>query len=191
MPRSLRTFVPGVSSHVYLRGINCAEIFHDEEDCTTFLQLTRWASVRNQVDVHAYALMRTHYHLVATPHSATALPRAMKQIDGGYVRHYNRKHRRIGTTWSGRYCANLLMDQRYFWTCFTYVERNPVEAGIVDAPEDYEWSSYRIHAHGAFSDWLTLHPLYDALGSTPAARQAAYRAIFHRREALWPENAGV
>ena len=191
MPRGLRIYLPGVSAHVYLRAINRAEIFCTDEDHERFLAVTRWATVASQVDVHAFAIMQTHYHLIATPRSASALPRAMKLINGEYVRYYNRKHDRIGTTWSGRYDAKPLVDQRYFWTCFTYVERNPVEAGIVSAAEDYRWSSYRIHAFGAYSEWLVLHPLYLALGSTPAIRQAAYRAIFHGREALWPADHGV
>ena len=115
----------------------------------------------------------------------------MKSINGEYVRYYNRKNNRIGTTWSGRYDAKPLVDHRYFWNCFTYVERNPVTAGIVAAAEDYRWSSHCIHAQGAYSEWLTLHPLYVALGSTPATRQAAYRAIFHGRETLWPGGTGV
>jgi REP-associated tyrosine transposase len=191
MPRGQRVYLPGVSSHVYMRAINRAEIFHGAEDYQQFLELIRWAAIGNHVDVHAYALMSTHYHLIVTPHSASGLPRAMQQIGGGYVRYYNRKHNRLGTTWCGRYRSKALVDQRYFWTCFTYVERNPVEAGIVSAAEDYVWSSYSTHAHGALSDCLVLHPLYLALGSTPAARQAAYRAVFHTRETRLPEAAGV
>jgi putative transposase len=165
---------------VYQRGHNCSAIFHERPDYQRFLELVRWAAIENEVDVHAFALMTTHYHLVATPHSAAALPRAMKQIDGAYVRYYNRKHDRLGTAWNGRYEAKPLLDERYFWTCFTYVERNPVDAGIVGAAEEYLWSSYRVHANGAPGGWLVAHPLYEALGSTAAERQAAYRAIFAR-----------
>jgi len=165
---------------VYQRGINCAAIFHEPADYRCFLQLIRWATVSHHVDVHAFVLMSNHYHLVATPASASALPAAMQAIDGEYVRYYNRKHNRLGTLWCGRYQAKLLRDERYFWTCFTYVERNPVAAGIVATAEDYLWSSYPVHAYGAQSQWLISHPLYTALGSTCDERQAAYRAIFTR-----------
>jgi putative transposase len=180
MPRSPRVFQLGLSHHVYQRGHNCAAIFHEPADYQYFLELVRWAVIENEIDVHAFTLMSTHYHLVTTPRSASALPRAMKEIDGGYVRYFNRKHSRLGTLWCGRYKAKPLLDERYFWTCFTYVERNPVEAGIVAAAADYEWSSHRVHACGAPSDWLVTHPLYEGLGSTAAERQAAYRAIFAR-----------
>jgi len=178
MSRPLRIYQPSLSLHVYNRGHNCTTIFHEPEDYQRFLDRLRWVAAENDVDVHTFCVMRNHYHVVVTPHSATGLPRAMKQIDGGYGRYYNRKHERLGTIWGGRYQAKPLTDERYFWTCFTYVERNAVEAGVVAAAESYAWSSYRVHAFGEASRWLKPHPLYVGLGSTPVERQAAYRAIF-------------
>jgi putative transposase len=180
VPRPPRVFQPGVSLHAYQRGHNCSAIFHEREDYQQFLNSLRWAAAENDVDIHAFALMTNHYHLLATPHAETTFPRAMKQLDGGYGRYSNRKHGRRGTIWCGRYDAKPLLDERYFWTCFTYIERNPVEAGIVAAAEDYPWTSYRAHAWGEQIRWLTPHPLYIALGETAVERQAAYQAIFSR-----------
>jgi putative transposase len=177
MPRLPRVYVPGLSVHVFQRGHNRAAIFHESRDYQQFLTLVCSAARHNGLDVHGFALMTNHYHLVTTPQSKSALPRAMKQIDGDYVRYYNRKHGRLGTLWGGRYQAKLIDDERYWLTCLRYVEWNPVEAGIVAAAEDYRWSSYRVHAAGADNGWLVPHPLYQGLGSTPAERQAAYRAI--------------
>ena len=177
MPRAPRVYIPGVSSHVFLRGHNCAQIFRDDVDYQRFLWIVRLATAHYGVDVHGYALMSNHYHLIATPHSATALPSAMKQIDGDYTKYHNQKYERIGTAWCARYNAKLLDDERYWLTCLKYVEKNPVAAGIVTHAELYRWSSYRVHAAGAPNAWLASHPLYDSLGSTPAERQAAYRAI--------------
>jgi putative transposase len=180
MPRPPRAYQPGVSLHVYQRGHNRGVIFHEPNDFQQFLGRARFATAQNDVDVHCYSVMRNHYHMMVTPHSEAGLSRAMKQLDGGYVRYYNRKHDRLGTVWCGRYRAKPLLDERYFWTCFTYIERNGVAAGIVTAAEDDPWSSYRVHACGEPSEWLTPHPLFLGLGSTPIERQIAYRAIFQR-----------
>jgi putative transposase len=177
MPRRRRVYIPGVSSHVFLRGHNRTAIFRDEADCDHFLWIVRLAAAHHGVAVHGYSVMSNHYHLIATPSSATALPQAMQQIDGDYTKYHNRKYERLGTAWCARYSARLLTDERYWLTCLKYVEKNPVAAGIVTAAELYRWSSYRVHAAGAPNAWLVSHPLYDALGSTPAERQAAYRAI--------------
>ena len=81
-----------------------------------------------------------------------------------------------------------LEDDRYWWSCLTYVERNPVEAGIVATADEYRWSSYRVHAAGARNGWLVPHPLYEGLGSTPAERQVAYRAICKVSDTLQVET---
>ena len=59
-----------------------------------------------------------------------------------------------------------------------YIERNPVRAAMVTAPEDYRWSSYRRHALGKGDEWLTDHDSYLALGRDAASRRQAYQALF-------------
>jgi len=188
MARPLRIYVPGLSSHVFQRGHNRATVFHEREDYEEFLLLVASAARRYGLDVHGFSLMTNHYHLIVTPTSKAALPRAMKQIDGDYARFYNRKHSRLGTLWNGRYKAKLISDPDYWWTCLAYVEWNPVEAGIATAPDEYEWSSYRVHASGVHNEWLVPHSLYKGLGATPAERQAAYRVICTELKESEPED---
>jgi putative transposase len=121
--------------------------------------------------------MKTHYHLVVTPSGEGVLPRAMQEIGIRYTRYFNRKYGRIGTVWNDRYCAVLLDNERYWYNCFRYVELNPLAAHIVATPEASQWSSYRVHALGEASGWLTPHRLYVALGPTAEVRQAAYRSM--------------
>jgi len=175
--RPRRIYVPGLSAHVFQRGHNRCTVFDAPRDYDHFLDLVRHSALRYRTKVHAYALMTNHYHLIATPTGADGLPKTMKAIDCGYTKYYNRKHGRMGTLWNARYRAKLIQDESYWLTCLKYVENNPVSAGIVSAPAQYRWSSFRVHAYGAFNDWLELHQVYLQLGATPAERQQAYRAI--------------
>ena len=177
MPRTPRIYISDVSLHVFPRGINHAAISRDEHDYQRLLEIIVRAARRHDIDVHAFALMSTHYHLVVTPSREGALPKAMQEIGLRYTRYFNRKYERIGTIWNERYGAILLEDERYWYNCFRYVELNPVAAKIVATPETYRWSSYRVHALGESCAWLTPHRLYVALGPTPEVRQAAYRAM--------------
>jgi putative transposase len=177
MARRRRVFVPGASVHVINRGNNHGDVFSRRSDYQRFLALLREAAALNGVAVHAFTLMTTHVHLLVTPSSRLALPKTMKACGGRYVQDFNRKYSRSGTLWNGRYKPILIDDERGWLRCLRYIERNPVEAGIVRDPADYPWSSYRTHALGEPSTWLTPHPLYLALGSTPELRQAVYRAI--------------
>jgi REP-associated tyrosine transposase len=177
MPHPRRVFVAGVSAHIYHRAHNCTSIFGGSDDFATFIHLVHENTMATDVSVHGFAVMNTHYHLLVTPNSTTGLPRAMKKIHGGYVRYFNRKHNRLGTAWNGRYKARAIKDERYWLTCLRYIEQNPVSAGIVTNPDEYEWSSYRIHALGETSTWIVSHPVYDALAVTPLERQMKYREI--------------
>ena len=178
MPRRPRIFAAGMSHHVYQRGHNRTEIFAVDIDYHRFLLQARESMADYGVDVHAFALMRNHYHFVVTPQTKESLPDAMRDLLGEYTSYFNRKYSRSGTLWNGRYRAKAIEDERYWLNCLRYVEANPVEAGIVKTPESYRWTSYRVHAAGEPSDWLVLHPLYLCLGKTPIDRQTAYRALW-------------
>ena len=177
MPRPPRIYIPDVSQHVFQRGINHAAIVRNDGDNERLLELIIRAMGRRGVALHAYALMSTHYHMIVTPPAEGVLAKAMQDIGLRYTRFFNRQYGRIGTMWNARYSAILLDNEAYWYNCLRYVELNPLAAHIVSAPEAYRWSSYRFHALGESCDWLTPHTLYLALGQTPEARQAAYRAM--------------
>src|SRR4051812_30565923 len=177
MPNSPRVFVPGVSLHLRHRGNNRCAIFGDESDYELFLVMLEAATKRHRVDVHGYTLMTTHTHLQVTPSTKDGVSEAMRQLGGAYVLHFNKKYQRVGTLWTGRYKAKPITDERYWLTCLRYIEQNPVRAGLVVHPEQYQWSSYRVHAFGEPCEWLASHPMLDAIGANPAERQARYRAL--------------
>ena len=79
-----------------------------------------------------------------------------------------------------RYRAAPIDSEAYFLACCRYIELNPVRARMVASARDYPWSSWRAHALGAADALLTEHPLYRALGRSAAARQLAYRKLFHQ-----------
>lgn len=177
MARRARVYVPGFSVHVIHRGNDRMAIFGDDPDHYVFLKFLQAAASKFGTSVHAYALMDTHYHLLVTPSDDVALPRAMQSLGGRYSVYFNRKYSRCGTLWSERYRSIPVGDERYVLTCLRYIEQNPVRAGVVHTPDAYRWSSYAAHAFGQSPEWLVPHSVYVALGTTPIARQTAYRAL--------------
>jgi putative transposase len=69
-------------------------------------------------------------------------------------------------------------SETYLMRCHRYVEMNPVRAGMVGNPGDYEWSSFRANAFGEPSLFVRPHPVYAALGGGCESRLAAYRRLF-------------
>jgi len=122
------------------------------------------------VGIHGYSLMDTHYHAQVTPSKADSLPRMMQRLGRRYVRYFNDRYRRTGTLWEGRYQSSLICDERQWFVCLRYVELNPVRAGMVSLPGDYEWSSHRSNGLGEENGLLTPHRLYLALGTDAESR---------------------
>lgn len=174
MARLPRLSLPGYPHHVMQRGNNRQPIFTGPADYQFFLPLLEEAARQFRVALHAYVLMDNHFHLLATPESADALPRMMQAVGRRYVSYFNRSHGRTGTLWEGRYRSTLIQASSYLFPCMAYLDLNPVRAGLAVNPVGYPWSSYG-HYAGLHSDKrVTPHPLFWTLGNTPFAREAAY-----------------
>ena len=178
MARRPRLNVSGIPQHVIQRGNNRQAIFFTDADYRFYLDCLGDAVRKYGCLVHAYVLMTNHVHLLATPHSSGALSHVMQHLGRRYVQYINYTYRRSGTLWEGRFKANLVEAERYFWTCCRYIELNPVRAQMVIKPEDYLWSSYRHNALGVPDSLVSAHQQYMALGNTAIERRAAYQALF-------------
>lgn len=174
MARLPRLTLPGYPHHVIQRGNNRQPVFADDADRRYLLQLLETHARELKVAIHAYVLMGNHFHLLATPSTASGLPQLMQAVGRSYVRHFNNRHARTGGLWEGRYRSTLVQAERYLLACMVYIDLNPVRAGIVEEPAQYPWSSHRHYAGVANDRLVTPHPLFWELGNTPFAREQAY-----------------
>ena len=123
------------------RGDRREAIYEDEEDRERFLALLgNVASDFNWV-CHAWCLMGNHYHLVIETPDGN-LSKGMRQLNGVYTQYSNRRHRRVGHLFQGRYKAILVDGDSYLLELGRYVVLNPVRAGMVKEPGEWPWSSY-------------------------------------------------
>ena len=177
MARRKRVFIEGLTLHVTQRGNNKCPTFLADSDFETFLWFLHFAMRKYRFDVHSYALMSNHVHIMVTPSSPTALARGMQSLGRRYVRYFNDRYNRTGTLWEGRYRAALITDERYWLTCLRYVEMNPVRAGLVSSPESYKWCSYRVHGLGERDPIVASHAVFDALAMSADRRCEAWRTM--------------
>jgi putative transposase len=177
MPRQARSVIPEVPLHITQRGNNRQRCFFEETDFLVYLNLLHAASIEADCEVHAYVLMTNHVHLLVSPTNEHGPAMLMKFLGERYVQYVNRRYARTGTLWEGRYHSCLVQSERYLMVCQRYIELNPVRACLVSEPANYPWSSYQHNAHGLDSKLVTPHDLYRRMGSDPASRQSAYRAL--------------
>lgn len=174
MARLPRLSIPGYPHHVIQRGNNRQAIFLGPADYQRMLELLEEHARQHGVAIHAYVLMGDHFHLLATPGDSDGLSCMMQAVGRRYVRYFNDAHGRSGTLWEGRFRSTLIDAQEYLLPCMTYIDLNPVRAGLVPQAQDYAWSSHGHYAGLRTDRMLTPHPLYWQLGNTPFAREAAY-----------------
>lgn len=71
------------------------------------------------------------------------LSQFMKTLKQRFTQWFNKKHARRGTLWEDRYRSTLVQGEANALTMVSsYIDLNPVRAGLVTDPKDYHWSSY-------------------------------------------------
>lgn len=142
MARPLRLEFAGALYHVTARGDRQEDVYLDEADRKLFLSLLGEVCDRFNWAIHAYCLMTNHYHLLVETPDAN-LSRGMRQLNGVYTQSSNRRHRRVGHVFQGRYKAILVQKEAYLLELSRYVVLNPVRARMVAKAGDWPWSNYR------------------------------------------------
>jgi len=141
MGRPLRIEYPGALYHITSRGNERKKIYIDEEDKIKFLEILQDYHARYAILIHSYVLMDNHYHLILETPKGNLL-KAMHGINGGYTAYFNRKYKRSGHLFQGRYKGIVVDKDNYLVELSRYVHLNPVRAEIAARPEQYRWSSY-------------------------------------------------
>jgi len=178
MPRKIRFNLIGIPQHVIQRGNNREPCFYNEPDYSRYLEFLEASSKKYNCRVHVYVLMTNHVHMLVTPMEEHSISEMMQSLGGRYVRYINKTYNRSGTLWEGRFKSSLVDSDAYLLTCMRYIEMNPVRAGMVEHPAEYEWSSYRVNAQGDKGFLIEQHPLYLQLSNDSKHRLIIYREMF-------------
>lgn len=145
MARSIRLNYPDTFYHILSRGNDRKEIFCVKEDYQEFTQLLKRVVEKFRMEIHGYVLMDNHYHLIVRTREAN-LSRAIQWLGTSYSMRFNRRHRRSGHLFQGRFKSFVVEDEQYLSALCLYIHRNPIRAGIADLLSEYPWSSYGVYS---------------------------------------------
>jgi len=150
MARPLRIQFENAYYHVTCRGNAGQEIFSNDVDRLTFLDLLERSRDIYQTEILAYVLMSNHFHLLAkTP--LGNLQEFMRHFNISYTSYYNWKHDRAGHLYQGRYKSFLVDADNYLQEVSRYIHLNPIRVKLrsgrtLDEKKEYlriyRWSSY-------------------------------------------------
>jgi REP element-mobilizing transposase RayT len=174
MSRSIRIEFPDALYHVTARGDRREAIFEDDQDRQTFLLILEKTVTQFNWLCYAWCLMDNHYHLlIQTPDGN--LSKGMRQLNGVATQTSNRRHHRVGHLFQGRFKAILVDHDAYLLELSRYIVLNPVRAGMVKAPADWAWSSYRASAGLApAAPWLAVDGVLSQFAKRRSLAQQRY-----------------
>ena len=135
------------------RGLARRAMFENDADVRYFLSGLARAVRRGDLEVHAWCVLATHFHLLVRSPRAR-LSAALQQIQNRYVRYFNRDRRRDGALVRGRFLSRPVDSLRYRRLLVGYIDANPVRAGLCRDARDYRWCSAHQYAHRDGPPWL-------------------------------------
>lgn len=182
MPRKKRQLADNAIYHIYNRGNDRRSLFRAHEDYLFFLQLLKAKKGKYPADIFHYCLMTNHYHLLVRIKVAEQLSQLMHELQLGYARYFKDKYRLFGHIFQERYRSPLIPQESYYLQCGRYIERNPVEAGMVEQAWDYSYSSSRYYALGVEDDLIMPNFYYEGMGKTAEERMRAYKDFVSLQE---------
>ena len=193
MVRPLRIEYDRAVYHVTSRGNEKRAIFKDDGDRFLFFNVLNQVKKRYNWFCHAYCLMNNHYHLVIETPDGN-LSKGMRQLNGVYTQIFNKKHKRVGHLFQGRYKAILIQRESYLLEVSRYVVLNPVRIKVVRKPEEWKWSSYRSTAGKEKAEvFLTVDWILGQFDSDRKVAQRRYCDFVGNRkgeETIWDKVKG-
>jgi len=175
MSRPLRISYPGALYHITSRGDGRENIYLIEEDREVFLSIMGDVYNKFNWKFHAYCLMSNHYHLlVETPRAN--LSKGMQYLNGVYTQQFNRRHRRVGHVFQGRFKSIIVEKESYLLELARYIVLNPVRAHMVPSPNDWVWSSYLATTGQVLAPtWLSIDWLLSVFGNCKQTSIRSYQ----------------
>ncbi len=163
-------FTEAACYHVINRGHARERVFHDDDDRAYFLKLLVRYRDAFELRIYHYCLMSNHFHLLLQIPEVKQLSRCVAGLLVAYWHHYRRRYGLVGHLFQGRFKSPAIEADSYLLSCGRYIERNPLEAGMIVEPWHYPWSSCAAYALGKTDALLAPNPWYEGLASEAAAR---------------------
>lgn len=143
-------FVEGEFYHIYNRGNSKQAIFKNPNDYFQFINLLYIANTSvnfnlfdlkrnnnfdvfsvkrkdNLVAISAYCLMPNHFHILLTPLVENGVSKFMQKLSTGYSMYFNRRYKRTGSLFEGKFKSEHAGEDQYLKYLFSYIHLNPIK----------------------------------------------------------------
>jgi putative transposase len=143
MGRSLRIVPGGYAYHVLNRANAHVQIFAEDRDYSCFENILFQACERFDMRLCTYCIMPNHWHLVLWPKGDNEISQFTGWVTTTHARRWHTDHNTTGSghLYQGRFKSFPVQDDSHFLILCRYVDRNPVNAGLVKTAQEWRWSA--------------------------------------------------
>jgi REP element-mobilizing transposase RayT len=167
MARRPRVFAAGLLYHVIVRGNQRRKTFRHDDDYRAYLDRLEKYRSQYQVRIYAYCLMPNHVHLLVETGS-TPLAKFMQGLQQTYTQYFNRRYRKVGHLFQGRYKAIICDRDKYLLALVRYIHLNGVRAKLATRPERYRYSGHNSYLSNGRAKIVETTPVLKLMGGKKA-----------------------
>ena len=146
--RKNRQLREGAEYHVTARINRGEKIFLIREDRDLFIEVLKRAKKKFNFSLKNFCIMGNHIHLIIKPQPGVSLSKIMQWLLGVYAQLWNKKHGLSGHLWGDRFFSRIILGILDFLKVFLYIDNNPLSAGLVKSPEEWEYGGLWHHKNG-------------------------------------------
>jgi putative transposase len=137
-----RTHIEGALYYATSRGDNNENIFKDNRDYESYLDLLKKYKEQYGFRLFSFVLMPNHLHLLIELKEGLTISDIMHDLNANYTKYFNSRYERKGHLFQERYKMVLLEKAQYLVPVSAYIHLNPWALGLTAEPKEYAYSSY-------------------------------------------------
>jgi putative transposase len=176
MARRPRVFAAGLLYHVIVRGNQRRKTFRIDDDYKAYLDRLEKYRAQCHVHIYAYCLMPNHVHLLVET-TSTPLAKFMQGLQQSYTQYFNRRYRKVGHLFQGRYKAIICHRDKYLLALVRYIHLNPVRAKLATRPERYLYSGHNSYLTNGTAKIVESAPILKLMGGKKAYERFVLEGI--------------
>lgn len=168
MPRQGRINVEAGIYHVIQRGLERRAIFTEDAERQEFIDRLEEGLEHTGHKCYSWVLMPNHFHLLVRT-STKPLSDLMRKLLTGYALYFNKKHKRSGYLYQGRFKSILCQEESYLLELIRYIHLNPLRAKIVSDLRglgSYQWSGHAVLLGKRKAPWQTTGEILERFGKS-------------------------
>ncbi len=100
-----------------------------------------------QFEIIAIVVNPDHIHMIIKPDNISEYPKIIGTIKKSFTQiskiDHTTKNNRESDVWQRRYWEHTIRDEKDLYKHIDYIHYNPVKHGIVKAPKEWEYSSFK------------------------------------------------